>query len=227
MSPTGDMLIFILKKTIGEAVVKKQQLKIRDRQITSRRLISAVGSLLAKKGFKSVGVNAVAREAGVDKVLIYRYFGGLEGLIAAFGKEGDFWPSSLELAGGDLKKFSQMPMDERLSVFASNFIRSLRKRPLTQAIMAWEIIEPNDLTEELERIREQSIIEFFQMFFLKDEIQIDLQAIIMLIGAAISYLVIRSKNIDLYGGLDLGSDQGWERIEKAIETITHGVLNKK
>ncbi|MCD4675986.1 MAG: TetR/AcrR family transcriptional regulator [Desulfobacula sp.] len=195
--------------------------------MTSRRLISAVGSLLAKKGFKGVGVNAVAREAGVDKVLIYRYFGGLEGLIAAFGRQGDFWPSSLELAGGDLKKFSQMSMDERLSVFASNFIGSLRKRPLTQAIMAWEIIEPNDLTEELERIREQSIIEFFQMFFLKDQIQIDLQAIIMLIGAAISYFVVRSKNIDLYGGLDLGSDQGWERIEKAIETITHGVLNKK
>jgi len=205
----------------------KKQLKIKDKQITSKRLISAVGSLLAKKGFKGMGVNAVAREAGVDKVLIYRYFGGLEGLIAAFGKEGDFWPSALELAGGDLQKFSQMPLDERLSVFASNFIDSLRKRPLTQAIMAWEIIEPNGLTEELERIREQSIIEFFQMFFMKDQIQIDLQAIIMLIGAAISYLVIRSKNIDLFGGLDLGSEQGWERIEKAIETITHGVLNRK
>ena len=208
-------------------MAKQQQLKIRDKQITSRRLISAVGSLLAKKGFKGMGVNAVAREAGVDKVLIYRYFGGLEGLIAAFGKEGDFWPSALELAGGDLQKFSQMPLDERLSVFASNFIDSLRKRPLTQAIMAWEIIEPNGLTEELERIREQSIIEFFQMFFMKDQIQIDLQAIIMLIGAAISYLVIRSKNIDLFGGLDLGSEQGWERIEKAIETINHGVLNRE
>lgn len=208
-------------------MAKKQRLKIRDKQITSRRLISAVGSLLAKKGFRGMGVNAVAREAGVDKVLIYRYFGGLKGLIAAFGKEGDFWPSALELAGGDLQKFSQMPLDERLSVFASNFIDSLRKRPLTQAIMAWEIIEPNGLTEELERIREQSIIEFFQMFFMKDQVQIDLQAIIMLIGAAISYLVIRSKNIDLFGGLDLGSEQGWERIEKAIETITHGVLNRK
>ncbi len=208
-------------------MAKKQQLKIRDKQITSKRLTSAVGSLLAKKGFKGIGVNAVAREAGVDKVLIYRYFGGLEGLIAAFGKEGDFWPSALELAGGDLQKFSQMPLDERLSVFASNFIDSLRKRPLTQAIMAWEIIEPNGLTEELERIREQSIMEFFQMFFIKDQIQIDLQAIIMLIGAAISYLVIRSKNIDLFGGLDLGSDQGWKRIEKAIETIAQGVLNRK
>ena len=81
-------------------MTKKQQLKIRDKQITSKRLISAVGSLLAKKGFKGIGVNAVAREAGVDKVLIYRYFAGLEGLIAAFGKEGDFWPSALELAGG-------------------------------------------------------------------------------------------------------------------------------
>jgi len=202
-------------------------LKIRDKKITSKRLISAVGSLLAKKGFKGIGVNAVAREAGVDKVLIYRYFGGLEGLIAAFGKEGDFWPSALELAGGDLQKFSQMPLDEKLLAFASSFIRSLKKRPLTQAIMAWEIIEPNDLTEELERIREQSIIEFFQMFFMKDKIQIDLQAVIMLIGAAISYLVIRSKNIDLFGGLDLGSDEGWKRIEKAIATITHGILNNK
>jgi len=208
-------------------MAKKQQLKIRDKQITSRRLISAVGSLLAKKGFKGIGVNAVAREAGVDKVLIYRYFGGLEGLIAAFGEEEDFWPSALELAGGDLQKFSQMPLDKRLSEFASNFIRSLRKRPLTLAIMAWEMIEPNGLTEELERIREQSIMEFFQMFFIKDQARVDLQAIIMLIGAAISYLVVRSRNIDLFGGLDLGSEQGWERIEKAIETITHGVLNRK
>jgi AcrR family transcriptional regulator len=227
MSPLGDMISFSLTRTGREKMAKKQQLKIRDKQITSRRLISAVGSLLAKKGFKGVGVNAVAREAGVDKVLIYRYFGGLEGLIAAFGRQGDFWPSALELAGGDLQKFSQMPLDEKLSTFASSFIGSLRKRPLTQAILAWEIIEPNDLTEELERIREQSIMEFFQMFFMKGGTQVDLQAIIMVIGASITYLVIRSKNIDLYGGLDLGSDEGWTRIEKAIETITHGFLNTK
>ena len=48
--------------------------------ITRRRLISAVGSLLAREGFKGIGVNAVAREAGVDKKLIYRYFDGLPGL---------------------------------------------------------------------------------------------------------------------------------------------------
>ncbi|RPI71559.1 MAG: TetR/AcrR family transcriptional regulator, partial [Desulfobacteraceae bacterium] len=61
--------------------------KTRDSEQTRRALINAVGSLLARDGFQAVGVNAVAKEAGVDKVLIYRYFGGLPGLIAAFGKE--------------------------------------------------------------------------------------------------------------------------------------------
>lgn len=206
---------------------KKQTMRIRDKQITSRRLISSVGSLLAKKGFKGIGVNAVAREAGVDKVLIYRYFGGLPGLISAFGKEGDFWPSSLELAGGDLQKFSNLPLEKRLSELGSNFIHELRKRPLTQSIMAWEMIEPNELTEELERVREQIIMEFFQMFFMEDQVQIDLQAIVMLIGAAISYLVIRSNNIDLYGGLEIGSNQGWQRIEQAISAISSNIVKSE
>jgi AcrR family transcriptional regulator len=205
-------------------MVGKGRLKVRDRQITSRRLISAVGSILAKKGFKGVGVNAVAREAGVDKVLIYRYFGGLEGLVAAFGKAGDFWPSSLELAGGDIYKFSQMPLEERLSAFGANFIRSLQKRPLTQAIMAWEIIEPNELTDELERVREESILEFFQMFFIKDNTKVDLQAIVMLIGAGVSYLVLRSKTIDFYGGIEIGSEKGWKRLQDGIDQIVRGVL---
>jgi AcrR family transcriptional regulator len=205
-------------------MTKKQELKIRDKQITSRRLISAVGSLLGREGFKGVGVNSVAREAGVDKVLIYRYFGGLQGLMAAFGKEGDFWPSALELAGGDLQKFSNLSLEGRLSVFSKNFILALRKRPLTQAIMAWEILERNDLTQELESIREQSIMEFFKLFFLQDKTPAHLQTIVMLMGAAISYLIIRSSQIDLYGGIRLDEEQGWTQIESGIDTIIKGVL---
>lgn len=204
---------------------KKQTFKMRDKQITSRRLISAVGSLLAKKGFKGIGVNAVAREAGVDKVLIYRYFGGLPGLIAAFAKDGDFWPSALELAGGDLPAFSKLPLDKRLSVFASNFIAALRARPITQAIMAWEVIERNELTEELELVRERGIQEFYQMFFLKDGPD-HLPAVMSLVGAAVQYLIIRSKHIDLFGGLDLGTDKGWQQIENTLEIISGGVLGK-
>jgi len=200
---------------------------IRDRQITSRRLISAVGSLLAKKGFKGLGVNAVAREAGVDKVLIYRYFDGLPGLIAAFAQQEDFWPSSREMAGGDPARFSGLPLDEKLSLFADSFIQALQKRPLTRAIMAWEMIEPNELTEELERVREERIMAFFQMFFAKDHTGIDLQALVMLVGAALSYLVLRADNIDVYGGLDLATDQGWNRITSVVNMVIQKMVTPK
>lgn len=208
-------------------MAEKKQHPLRDRQITSRRLISAVGSLLAKKGFKGLGVNAVAREAGVDKVLIYRYFDGLPGLIAAFAQQEDFWPSTLEMAGGDLARFSGLPLDEKLSLFAASFIQALKKRPLTRAIMAWEMIEPNELTKELERVREERIMAFFQMFFAKDHAGIDLQALVMLVGAALSYLIIRSDNIDVYGGLDLATDQGWDRITSVVNMVIQQMVTPK
>ena len=55
-----------------------------DKQLTRRKIIDAVGTILAKHGLEKLGINAVAREAGVDKVLIYRYFGGFEQLLKAF-----------------------------------------------------------------------------------------------------------------------------------------------
>ncbi|MCK5542411.1 MAG: TetR/AcrR family transcriptional regulator [Desulfobacterales bacterium] len=194
--------------------------------MTHKRLISAVGSLLAKKGFKGLGVNAIAREAGVDKVLIYRYFDGLPGLISAYGKEGNFWPSALELAGGDLHQFVECSLSEKLSALGHNFIKALKKRPVTCEIMIWEMSERNELTAELEAIREDSMMEFFQMFLLTKNNEQDLQAVVSLIGAAISYLVLRSRNIDLYGGLDLSSDHGWQRLENAIKVIIHGVVGE-
>ncbi|MCD4742706.1 MAG: TetR/AcrR family transcriptional regulator [Desulfobacteraceae bacterium] len=192
--------------------------------MTRKRLISAVGSLLAREGFNGLGVNAVAREANVDKVLIYRYFGGLSGLISAYGKEGDFWPSALELAGGDLQTFARCSLSEKLSRLGHNFIKALKKRPVTCEIMIWEMTERNELTIELETIRENSMIEFYQMFLLTRDNEQDLQTVVTLIGAAISYLVLRSRNIDLYGGLDLSSDAGWQRLEKAIEVIIQGTI---
>ncbi len=55
----------------------------RDKGATRQRLLEAVGTLLSRDGFGALGVNAVAREAGVDKVLIYRYYGGMADLWRA------------------------------------------------------------------------------------------------------------------------------------------------
>ncbi|RJQ67365.1 MAG: TetR/AcrR family transcriptional regulator [Desulfobacteraceae bacterium] len=196
----------------------------RDREATRTLLIEAVGKMLADQGFTKLGVNAVAKAAGVDKVLIYRYFGGMPGLISAFGQEGDFWPSIEELAGGDIESFRRQPLEDKLYALGRNFLAGIRRRPLTQEIMAWEMVERNDLTVELETIRETRMLRFAEMFLPDAGAGIDLMAISAIIGAGITYLVCRSRKVRWYNGIDLGDDEGWKRIEQGIGQVIKGAM---
>jgi AcrR family transcriptional regulator len=187
-------------------------------------LIGAVGTLLARDGFKGLGVNAVAREAGVDKVLIYRYFGGLPELTTAFGREGNFWPSIKELAGGDVEAYSRMPTAEQLSKLSRNFMNAIRTRPITQEILAWEMVERNELTTELETIRENTMMNFFDMFFPATDTGPDIAAMGAIIGAGVSYLVSRARQISIYNGVNLDTEIGWQRLEQAMDTMIRGLF---
>ena len=212
-----------MAKTVKNRVDSREA-KPRDREATRARLIKAVGALLAREGFKGLGVNAVAREAGVDKVLIYRYFGGLQQLIAAFGREGNFWPSIKELAGGDIEAYHKLPVTGQLSHLSKNFIQAIRRRPITQEILAWEMIERNELTIELESVRENTMMNFFDMFFPSTDKGPDIAAMGAIIGAGVSYLVSRGRQISIYNGVDLQSEAGWQRLEKAIDTMISGLF---
>ncbi|HSH08829.1 MAG TPA: helix-turn-helix domain-containing protein [Oceanipulchritudo sp.] len=77
----------------------------RNRQLTESRIREAAMDLLGRAGFESWGVNAIAREAGVDKVLIYRYFSSLEGLLEALVEETRFWPDPEALPNNSPEAF--------------------------------------------------------------------------------------------------------------------------
>jgi AcrR family transcriptional regulator len=59
----------------------------RNRDETRQKILEAALALAGEEGFAALGINAVARRAGADKQLIYRYFGGLEALMAAAGAD--------------------------------------------------------------------------------------------------------------------------------------------
>jgi hypothetical protein len=63
-----------------------------------------------------------------------------------------------ELAGGDVESYSRLPVTEQLVQLSHNFIQAIRKRPLTREILAWEMVERNELTIELESVRENTMI---------------------------------------------------------------------
>lgn len=59
---------------------------MRSAEKTRLRILDSASRLLAAEGYESLGVNRIAAEAGIGKPLIYRYFGDLDGLVAALAE---------------------------------------------------------------------------------------------------------------------------------------------
>jgi AcrR family transcriptional regulator len=189
----------------------------RDRAATEERILAAVGEVLARDGFVALGVNAIAREAAVDKVLIYRYFGGLPELLRLWGASGRFWPSARELIGDDAQALLRLPPAERYALFFDRFIDALRRRPLTLEVLAAEVLERNELTAILETEREQWGAQVETLLGGPDFERVPhLRGVTLLLVAGVQYLLLRSRKIRIFGGIDLRSDAGWATLKAAV-----------
>ncbi len=192
----------------------------RDRQATEKRILRAVGRILAEKGFRKFGVNAVARQAKVDKVLIYRYFGGLPELLRAYAAAGTYWPTIAEVAGDDPDKLREVPVSEAVATLLCNFARAIRKRPVTLEILAWETIERNEMAKVLEKVRRDFTKNLYRGIVGGwGREGAEEAAIVTLLTAGINYLAVRSRKVGRYGYVSIGTDEGWGRLEAAIGTI--------
>ena len=192
----------------------------RDRTATEAFILAAVGQVLARDGFGAVGVNAIAREAGVDKVLIYRYFGGLPELLRRWGASGRFWPGIDELTGDDPRALLALPAAERFAQFFERFIDALRARPLTIEILAAEIVERNALTAILESEREAWGAQVETLLGGEEFRQRpELRGMTLLLVAGVQYLLVRARTIRIFGALDLRSDAGWLAIKSSLRVL--------
>ena len=79
---------------------------------TEQKILQALEHLLLEQGFPAVGINSVARQAGCDKVLIYRYFDGLDGLLLAFAETNDLWWNIDEIITESTDQIGQQPLQE-------------------------------------------------------------------------------------------------------------------
>lgn len=185
---------------------------------------------MARDGFQGVGINAVAREAGVDKVLIYRYFGGLPELLDAYGRSADFWWTVDELVGDDLPPPTEDSLAGWLALVMERHVAALERRPATRAILAWEMTERNPLTEALAEVREERSLELMRRVAAKMDgraetlATVDVPAISGVLAAACNYLVVRRQQIDAWNGIDVHTDAGWNRLIGAVSTLAHAAL---
>lgn len=197
--------------------------KRRDREKTGRAILDAVGRLILRDGLSGVGVNAVAREAGTDKVLIYRYFGDLDGLYRAYAEAGDFWWTVEDmLASID----GAATLADALKAGLRFHAAEMRKRPVTLAVIAAEPENRTPLVIALEEVRERRSLDLMKSIAARYDMPegADVPALTALIAAAIDYLLARARNIRVYGGVDIKTARDWERIFATIDAMIDGAL---
>ena len=192
----------------------------RNREATEQLLRQSLGKLLAEKGFNAVGVNAVAREAGVDKVLIYRYFGGLNGLLKEFALSAEFWPGLSDIVGDDVEAFLSLPRGEMLSTAMINYARFMRDHPLSLEIETWFLVESNELTREFSSTRASIFNSIGDRLSQADSpTDVDAWALGNFLGAAIAFIAMARRRADNFHNPLINSDEGWDVMESLIHSI--------
>src|SRR5689334_9168033 len=147
----NETAVAVLEKT-GAAEPEK---RIRDRSATERAILKAAKNLLAEEGFQNFGINAVARRAGCDKQLIYRYYGGLDGLVEAIGADlGNWVKDRIPEDTGGMFLLTYGDLMERLSLL---FLEALRDDPLMRRIVAWEVSENTEQVKRLSEARSKAL----------------------------------------------------------------------
>jgi AcrR family transcriptional regulator len=200
----------------------------RDKEETKIRIVAAVGRQLARAGFRDLGVNSIAKEAGIDKVLIYRYFGGLPELLTAYAREGDYWPTSAELIS-DPTTVKAESVADWLVYILTKVQMAIRQRPITQEILRWEIIDHNELTKEFAAIRTRVAMECLS--FINQQYpfppELDTLALSTIILSSVVYITLRTETNSYYLGMDFSDPKNWDRINKMVTSIIYQATNCK
>ena len=184
--------------------------------------------MLARDGFGAVGVNAIAKEAGVDKVLIYRYFGGLPELLREWGASGRFWPRVDDLLGDDAAAFHRLPLAERYARFFEHFIDA-------PARAAADARDPRRRDRRAQRAdgdprdRARSLGRGGEPAARRPRVRAPPGAarLTLLLVAGVQYLLVRSRKIRIFGGLELTSDAGWDELKASIRRTALAVMRSE
>ena len=166
----------------------------RSRLKTEQRILEALGEILLQQGYPAAGINAIARQAGCDKVLIYRYFGGFDELLLAFAETTTLWWEVDEIITESAADCADIALPEYLQRLLDRYVKALEARPLALEIMAWEMSEQNNLTQSLARVRSErgmELVKRIRVYYRQPNI--DIGGILGVFGAAINYLVIRTR----------------------------------
>ena len=208
---------------MNAVIMEKDEKVRRNRAKTTQRIVEALEDVIAERGLEGVGVNRVAEKANVSKVLIYRYFGGMEGLLEYYVKMGKLFPAFTPTLLDQIRPLHESDVARIWYRQVIQTYRYFRTFKTAREILKASVIENDSIAETTAKAQDEEMTRLVnQLSFTKGA---DNQAISAVLLGAMTYLTIMAQNDRTMISIDLRSEEGWERIENAIKTI-YIALNK-
>ncbi|WP_443946710.1 TetR/AcrR family transcriptional regulator [Pedobacter sp. AW1-32] len=198
---------------------------LRNKEQSKQKFLNAVGKIIDNKGFAGLKVNDIAQEAGLDKKLMYNYFGGRDQLIDEYIRSKDFWSNVSEenaepFFGDGGKTFTKNMLREQFDYVFKN--KELQK------ILLWGLLDNRKALKNVAEQREQSGAVLFENItdphFGHQAKRF--RAVTALLISGIYYLdIYATTNEATFCGLDLKTIEGRTEIKEALNFLIDSTYN--
>jgi len=190
---------------------------------TEAALIDAFETVLIRDGAGNVTVQAIAKEAGVAKTLIYKYFDGIEGLIKTWAGEREIFLPLNELFP-EPEEAAKMLHDDPYEFAKMQILKQaehMRNHPVYIELCLAELSGSGPVVDALLALRQQrNEAESNALGENLDGSAMPMLMPMMLMPAAVTYLAMRARKSPLYAGMvQLDTDEGWDSMMAAVKQV--------
>ncbi|HUH25602.1 MAG TPA: TetR/AcrR family transcriptional regulator [Flavobacterium sp.] len=195
---------------------------IKDKERTKSKMIQAVGRVISKKGYSGLNATSIAKECGVDKRLVWTYFGSVDNLIEEYITQRDFWKYTAKDSINTMFT-SNIITKEQVNDLLQHQFDTLLSDKILQRIIHWEIGENKPFLRSLADQRELMGEGLFQLVEPRfSNSPVNIRAVTALLISGIYYLSLHGKiNGSLFCGLDINIEKDKIEISKAIEYLIY------
>ena len=174
---------------------------------------NATEELIRKDGFSKILVTDIIKRAKIEPVVFYNRYNNLETFLSEFVKNYDYWFSDV------LKNLKHPIMSkEGMTEIFQQLLLELNKDSIMLELLRWEVANGNSTTTRTAMLREIHIMplvkDLEERFHDKD-----IAALTALIIGVLYYLSLH-KDRSSFSGIDINTENGMSRIQKAVEYFT-------
>lgn len=181
-------------------------------------IAKAAESLIKKKGFASMLVTELIKKARIEPLVFYNRYDNLSDFYDEFVRQYDYWFK-------DILTGIEFPADSEAGYVSilKDVQKALHDKSVMLELLRWEIAEGNETTVRTAMLREMHTMPLVDAYGAKFK-NIDVVALSALVIGGIYYLNLH-RDRSKFSDIDLSTDQGQARIEKALGEFGHIIFH--